>query len=63
MKGFKLSPIHLPPLHRIKIRRTHYRMTLIFASGCIFMANRYAPAYEAHVAFATNFLFAIDPTS
>lgn len=62
MKGFKLSPIHLPPIKKIKVKRAHYRMVLVLSSGAILVCAVYAPEHEMHVAFATNLLFALDPT-
>lgn len=63
MKGFKLSPIHLPPIRRIKVKRTHYRAILGVASVLIFVAHAYIPDYEAHMALAVNMLFIVDPTA
>lgn len=62
MKGFKISPIHLPPVHKIKVKRTHYRLILICAAGGVWICHELSPGYEMHVAFLTNALFALDPT-
>jgi hypothetical protein len=62
MKGFKLSKVHLPPVKRVKVKRTHYRLILFCSSCVLLVAHRYTPDYEAHVAWALNLLFIIDPT-
>lgn len=62
MKGFKISPVHLPPIKKVKVKRTHYRLLLFTISGVVLIAHHYAPDYDAHMAFAVNLLFIIDPT-
>jgi len=62
MKGFKLSPLHLPPVKKVKVKRAHYRMILAASSCVALIAHYYIPDHEAKVAFALNLLFIIDPT-
>lgn len=62
MKGFKFSPIHLPPVHRVKVKRTHYRVILVTMSVVIWVCHEVSPGYEMHMVFLTNVLFALDPT-
>jgi len=62
MKGFKLSPLRLPPIKRVKVKRTHYRLTLFFISCVALTTHFYMPDFEAHLAFALNLLFIVDPT-
>lgn len=63
MRHFKMSKLHLPPVHRVKVRKTHYRLCLVMASGLILCFHYYWPDYESHMAFAVNLLFAVDPTA
>lgn len=62
MKGFKLSPVHLPPIKKVKVKRTHYRLMLFTASCVVLTAHHYIPEHDDKVAFALNLLFIIDPT-
>ncbi len=66
MKGFKFSPMHLPPVKKVTVKRMHYRLLLLAASGVMLVVHYYAPDFEsrygAHLAFAVNLLFIIDPT-
>lgn len=63
MKGFKLSPLNLPPVRKVKVKRTHYRVLLGLFSMIVFAAHHYWPDYEVHLALALNALFVIDPTA
>ena len=63
MKGFKISPIHLPPVHKVRIKKRHYRLVLLVGSTAIVVVHYYAPNYEAHLGWALNILFIIDPTA
>lgn len=62
MKGFKLSPIHLPAATRIKVKKTHYKVILVVGSTLIVVVHHYYPQYEAHVSYALNILFIVDPS-
>lgn len=62
MKKFKLSPVHLPPIKRVKVKRSHYRVLLASCSCVVLIAHYYTPEHEAHVGLALNLLFVIDPT-
>ena len=62
MKGFKLSPVHLPPIKRVKVKRTHYRLLLFTISCVVLIAHHYMPEHDAYYGFALNLLFVIDPT-
>lgn len=63
MQGFKFSPLKLPPIKKVKVKRSHYRMTL-FAISCVGLAAHFTiPSYEVHLAFALNLLFIVDPTA
>lgn len=62
MKGFKLSPVHLPPIKRIQVKRTHYRVILACGSVVILVVHHYVPEHEAYVGLAVNLMFAFDPT-
>lgn len=62
MKDWHMSTLHLPPIHKVEVKRKHYRFILIIAAGGIWIGHEYAPGYEMHIAFLTNCLFALDPT-
>ncbi len=59
---FKLVGGVLCPIRKVKVKKTHYRCLLMMAAGGIWMVHCYCPDYEMHVTFATNLLFAFDPT-
>jgi hypothetical protein len=63
MKHFVLSKLHPPPLHRVKVRKTHYRVCLIVSSGLVLVFHYKWPEYEAHMGFMVSLLFAVDPTA
>ncbi len=63
MKGFVMSTLHLPPIKKVKVKRTHYRVCLVLSSGLILVFHYHWPDYETHMAFAVNLLFAVDPTA
>jgi hypothetical protein len=62
MKGFKISPVHLPPIKKVKVKRTHYRLLLFTTSCVVLIAHHYVPEHDDKLAFALNLLFVIDPT-
>ena len=61
MKGFKFVHLH-HPIHKVKVKRFHYRLLLIMSSGAILWVHYKAPDFEAHSALLVNLLFAVDPT-
>jgi hypothetical protein len=63
MKNFHMSKLHLPPVHKVKVRRTHYRLCLVLSSGLILVFHYKWPEFESHMALAVNLLFAVDPTA
>lgn len=63
MRHFRMSQLHLPPIHRVKVKKVHYRTCLFLASGMILCFHYYLPEYESHMAVAVNLLFVVDPTA
>ena len=63
MRHFKMSPLHLPAVHKVKVRKVHYRACLAVTSVLILVFHFYLPEYEPHMALAVNLLFAVDPTA
>lgn len=61
MDGFKFSKLHCP-IHRVQVKKRHYKFVLFVASVSILAAHHYTPDYESHVAVLVNILFVIDPT-
>lgn len=63
MRDFRMSKLHLPPIKKVKVKRTHYRVCLVLTSGLILVFHYHWPEYESHMALAVNLLFAVDPTA
>lgn len=62
MKGLKISKLHCP-VHKMKVKRSYYRLCLLLISATIWAVHHHAPDYEMHVVFLTNAMFALDPTA
>jgi len=62
MKDFRMSKLHYP-VHRVKLRKIHYRSILGISTVLILVVHYRWPEYESHMAVAVNLLFVIDPTA
>lgn len=58
-----MSNLHLPPVKKVQVKKSHYRVVLVCTAAGIWVAHEYHPDYEMHVAFLCNLLFAVDPTA
>jgi hypothetical protein len=56
-----MSPLHVNPIRKVKIRRIHFNVVLLLFSSGVLCAHYYFPQHEAHVGFATNLLFLMNP--
>ncbi len=62
MRSFQMSKLHCP-IHKMKVKRTHYKVCLGVSSILILVFHFHWPEYESHMAVAVNLLFVVDPTA
>jgi hypothetical protein len=54
--------LHVPRIHKVKVKKRYYQAILILGSIGILIANQFFHHYEGLIASVTSVLFALDPT-
>jgi hypothetical protein len=62
MKGFRVVNLHCP-IHKVKVKKTHYRLVLFSFATVAIYAHYNIPEHESLIAYLVNVLFVIDPTA